>query len=62
MKKLFFFLLFFSCGPNSELGNIDFTQHVDSNNLRIFGKEDVSLEFLNKVARLTVQCFKITKK
>tara|TARA_X000000368_G_scaffold376453_1_gene329498 strand:- start:14 stop:799 length:786 start_codon:yes stop_codon:yes gene_type:complete len=51
MKKVFFLILFFSCGPNSELGNIDFTQHVDSNNLRIFGKEDVSLEFLNKVAQ-----------
>ncbi len=51
MKKAFLFILFFSCGPNSELANVDFTQHVDSNNLRIFGKEDVSLEFLNKVAQ-----------
>ena len=51
MKKVFLFILFFSCGSNSDLANIDFTQHVDSNNLRIFGKEDVSLEFLNKVAQ-----------
>ena len=51
MKKVFLFILFFSCGMIEDLGKVDFTQHVDSNNLRIFGKEDVSLEFLNKVAQ-----------
>ena len=52
LKKIFFlFFLIFSCADNSDLANIDFTQHVDSNNLRIFGKEDVSIEFLNKVAQ-----------
>ena len=48
---LLLLLVFFSCGENSDLANIDFTQHVDSNNLRIFGKEDVSSDFLNKVAQ-----------
>ena len=50
-KILFLFFLVFSCADNSDLANIDFTQHVDSNNLRIFAKEDVSIEFLNKVAQ-----------
>ena len=52
-KKILFFLCFisFSCRDSSELSNIDFTQYVDSNNLRIFGKEDVSSDFLNKVVQ-----------
>ena len=50
-KLLVLCLLFFSCGDNSYLANIDFTQYVDSNNLRIFGKEDVSSAFLDKVAQ-----------
>ena len=54
MKKIVFInlcVLFISCNLIEELGEIDFTQHVDSNNLRIFGKEDVSPEFLNKVGQ-----------
>ena len=45
------FVLLISCNLVDDIGKVDFTQHVDSNNLRIFGKEDVSLEFLNKVAQ-----------
>ena len=45
------FILLISCSLVDDIGNVDFTQHVDSNNLRIFGKEDVSFEFLNKVAQ-----------
>ena len=44
-------VLLISCSLVDDIGNVDFTQHVDSNNLRIFGKEDVSFEFLNKVAQ-----------
>ena len=39
-----------------DIGNVDFTQHVDSNNLRIFGKEDVSFEFLNKEHKRGIRC------
>ena len=49
--RLFLLCLFiFSCGGNSELTRINFTQYVDSHNLRIFGKEDVDPDFLDKVA------------
>ena len=54
MKKIVFInlcVLFISCNLIEELGKVDFTQHVDSNNLRIFGKEDVSPEFLNNVGQ-----------
>ncbi len=40
-----------SCFLIEEDDKLDFTQYVDSNNIRIFGKEDVSLGFLNKVAK-----------
>ena len=52
MFKFYFFLcLLMSCSLIEDVGKVDFTQHVDSNNLRIFGKEDVSLDFLNRVAQ-----------
>ena len=50
MRLIFLCLFIFSCGANSELSRINFTQYVDSNNLRIFGKEDVDSDFLDKVA------------
>ena len=62
MKKIVFInlcVLFISCNLIEELGEIDFTQHVDSNNLRIFGKEDVSSEFLNKVAQNSAEADEI---
>ena len=44
-------ILLISCGLTEDIGKVDFTQHVDSNNLRIFAKEDVSSDFLNKVGQ-----------
>ena len=49
IRYIFLFFIF-SC-KELNLENFDFTQHVDSHNLRIFGKSDVSPEFLDKVAQ-----------
>ena len=49
IRYIFLFSIF-SC-KELNLEDFDFTQHVDSHNLRIFGKSDVSPEFLDKVAQ-----------
>ena len=53
MRRLLIFLLFFclSCGDNSKLGTIEFKNYIDSYDLRIFAKEDVSSEFLKNVGK-----------
>ncbi|MAD59419.1 MAG: hypothetical protein CMB81_03705 [Flammeovirgaceae bacterium] len=56
---LLFFI--FSC-KELNLDSFDFTQHVDSHNLRIFGKSDVSPEFLDKVAQSYDAMFEINSK
>ena len=43
-------ILLISCGLTEDIGKVDFTQHVDSNNLRILLKK-MSPDFLNKVGQ-----------
>ena len=50
-KLSFILCSLMSCFLIEEDDKLDFTQQVDSNNIRIFGKEGVSLGFLNKVAK-----------
>jgi len=43
-------IIFISC-DHSDLDNIEFTNHIDVYDLRIFAKEDVSSGFLNNVGK-----------
>ena len=51
LRYSFILFLFISCDLIEDIGKVDFTQYVDSNNLRVFGKEDVSKDFLDKVGQ-----------
>ena len=64
MRRLLIFLLFFclSCGDNSKLGSIEFNNYIDSYDLRIFSKEDVSSEFLKNVGKAYEAMFDIILK
>ena len=57
ISLLFLCLILSACDKHSDLENIQFTNYIDTYNLRIFAKEDVSSDFLNNVGKAYEEMF-----